>query len=194
MTAPQRLPEASRMRATQWPMVCGLTLLWLLLWGTPTPANVVTGVGVALLVVLVFPLPPVEKQARAHPLGILRFVVRFVLDLVVSSWRINRYMLAFGRPRCAVLAVKMRCPGDLILTVTAVAVTAVPGSTVLEVDRRSGTLYLHVLGGENEEEQARARRDALRLETRVVEAFGTHADVAAIRASEAAEEVFGRWR
>ncbi len=37
MTAPQRLPEASRMRATQWPMVCGLTLLWLLLWGTPPP-------------------------------------------------------------------------------------------------------------------------------------------------------------
>ncbi|MGP3977454.1 Na+/H+ antiporter subunit E [Streptomyces sp. 8N114] len=194
MTAPQRLPGTSRLRATQWPMVLGLTLLWLLLWGTPTPANVVTGVLVALLVVLVFPLPPIEKQARLHPLGVLRFVVRFALDMVVSSWRINRFILAPTRPRCAVLAVKMRCPGDLMLTATAVAVTAVPGSTVLEVDRRSGTLYLHVLGGEREEEQARARRDALRLETRVVEAFGTAADVTAIRASEAAEEVFGRWR
>ncbi|MBQ0864784.1 Na+/H+ antiporter subunit E [Streptomyces smyrnaeus] len=194
MTAPQRLPEASRLRATQWPMVLGLTLLWLLLWGTPTPANIVTGVLVALLVVLVFPLPPIEKQSHPHPLGILRFVARFALDMVVSSWRINRSILALGRPRCAVLAVRMRCPGDLLLTATAVAVTAVPGSTVLEVDRRSGTLYLHVLGGDREEDLARARRDALRLETRVVEAFGTAADVAAIRASETAQEVFGRWR
>jgi multicomponent Na+:H+ antiporter subunit E len=175
-------------------MVLGLTLLWLLLWGSPTPANVVTGVLVALFVVLVFPLPPIEKQARAHPLGIARFVVRFLLDLVVSSWRINRYILAVRRPRSTVLGVKMRCPGDLMLTVTAVAVTAVPGSTVLEVDRRSGILYLHVLGAEREEEQARARRDALRLENRVVEAFGTAADVTAIRASQDVGEVFGRWR
>ncbi|NSC21126.1 Na+/H+ antiporter subunit E [Streptomyces albus subsp. chlorinus] len=194
MTSPQRLPEASRLRATQWPMVLGLTLLWMLLWGTPTPANIVTGVLVALFVVLVFPLPPIEKQARAHPLGILRFATRFALDLVVSSWRINRYILAPGPPRCAVLGVRMRCPGDLMMTATAIAVTAVPGSTVLEVDRRSGTLYLHVLGGEREEERERARRDALRLETRVVLAFGTPADIDALRASESAEEVFGRWR
>ncbi|UNS96491.1 Na+/H+ antiporter subunit E [Streptomyces tubbatahanensis] len=194
MTSPQRLPEASRLRATQWPMVAGLTLLWMLLWGTPTPANIVTGVLVALFVVLVFPLPPIEKQARPHPLGIVRFTARFALDLVVSSWRVNRYLLAPSRPRCAVLGVAMRCPGDLMLTVTAVCVTAVPGSTVLEVDRRSGTLYLHVMGGELEEERDRARRDALRLETRVVRAFGTRADIDAIRASESAQELFGRWR
>lgn len=192
MTSPHRLPEASRLRATQWPMLLGLTLLWMLLWGTLTVANAVTGVLVALLVVLVFPLPPVEKQARLHPLGIARFTVRFALDMVVSSWRINRYLLAPGRPRCAVLGVHMRCPGDLMMTATAVAVTAVPGSTVLEVDRRSGVLYLHVLGAEQEEAQDRARRDALRLETRVVRAFGTRADIDAIRAWEDTQELFGR--
>ena len=194
MTAPQRLPEASRLRATQWPMVLGLTLLWMLLWGTLTPANVVTGVLVALLVVFVFPLPPIEKQARAHPVGILLFAGRFTLDMLISSWRLNRYILSPGKPPCAVLGVKMRCPGDLMLTATAVAVSAVPGSTVLEVHRRSGTLYLHVLGAGKESDRERARRDALRLEARVVRAFGTAADVTAIRASEAAEEVFGRWR
>ncbi|MDI6407528.1 Na+/H+ antiporter subunit E [Streptomyces albus] len=193
MTSPQRLPETSRLRATQWPMVSGLTLLWMLLWGTPTPANVVTGVVVALFVVLVFPLPPIEKQARAHPLGILRFTARFALDMVVSSWRINRYILGPGRPRCAVLGVRMRCPGDLMMTATAVAVTAVPGSTVLEVDRRAGILYLHVLGAEREADRRRARQDALRLEARVVAAFGTRADNDAIRAAGDVEEVFGRW-
>lgn len=191
MTAPQRLPEASRLRATQWPMVLGLTLLWMLLWGNANPVNAVTGVIVAVLVVMVFPLPPIEKQARWHPLGLARFVGRFTLDMIVSSWRINRYLLGPGKPPCAVLGVRMRCPGDLMLTATAVAVSAVPGSTVLEVHRRSGTLYLHVLGPGAERE--RARRETLRLESRVVRAFGTRADVDAITASEAAEEVFGPW-
>lgn len=193
MTAPQRLPEASRLRATQWPMLLGLTLLWMLLWGDFSLANLLTGILVALLVVVLFPLPPIEKQARLHPLGICRFVMRFALDMVVSSWRLNRYILAPGSPHCAVLGVRMRCPGDLMLTATAVAVSAVPGSTVLEVHRRSGTLYLHVLGAGTESERARARRDALRLEARVVRAFGTTADITAITASEAAEEVFGPW-
>lgn len=193
MTAPQRLPQSSRLRATQWPMVLGLALLWTLLWGTLSIANLLSGAVVGLLVVIVFPLPPIEKQARFHPLGIVRFVARFAIDMLVSSWRLNRYILGPGKPPCAVLGVRMRCPGDLMLTATAVAVSAVPGSNVLEVHRRSGTLYLHVLGAGTEAERVRARRDALRLEARIVRAFGTRADIAAITASEAAEEVFGPW-
>ncbi|MDJ1133864.1 Na+/H+ antiporter subunit E [Streptomyces iconiensis] len=193
MTAPQRLPQSSRLRATQWPMVLGLTLLWMLLWGDLTLANLLTGVVIGLLVVFLFPLPPIEKQARLHPVGIFWFVARFAVDMVVSSWRLNRYIVGPGKPPCAVLGVRMRCPGDLMLTATAVAVSAVPGSTVLEVHRRSGTLYLHVLGAGSQEQRDRARRDALRLEARVVRAFGTRADIASITASEAAEEVFGPW-
>ncbi|MFG3255781.1 Na+/H+ antiporter subunit E [Streptomyces sp. NPDC048172] len=193
MTAPQRLPDASRLRATQWPMILGLTVLWVLLWGTVSVANVLSGVLVGVLVVFVFPLPPIEKQARLHPVGVLRFALRFIGDMVVSSWRLNKSILAPGPPSCAVLGVRMRCPGDLMLTVTAVAVSAVPGSTVLELDRRAGTLYLHVLGAGSQAERDRARREVLRLEARVVRAFGTPADVAAIDASETAEEVFGPW-
>lgn len=193
MTAPQRLPEASRLRTAQWPMVLGLTLLWILLWGTVSFANVLTGVLVSVLVAVVFPLPPIEKQARLHPVGLVRFALRFAIDMVVSSWRLNRYILGRGKPPCAVLGVRMRCPGDLMLTLTSVAVSAVPGSTVLEMHRRAGVLYLHVLGAGKESERARARRDVLRLEARVVRAFGTRADIDVIKAADTAEEVIGPW-
>ncbi|NGO72699.1 Na+/H+ antiporter subunit E [Streptomyces boncukensis] len=194
MTAPQRLHESSRLRATQWPTVLGLTLLWMLLWGTLSVANVLTGALVGVLVTVVFPLPPIERQARLHPVGLARFALRFAGDMVVSSWRVNRVILARRPPRCAVLGVRMRCPGDLMLTVTAIAVSAVPGSTVLELDRRSGTLYVHVVGAGSAAERDRARREVLRLEERVVRALGTRADVAAIDAAETAREIFGRWR
>ncbi|MBR7672027.1 Na+/H+ antiporter subunit E [Streptomyces daliensis] len=181
------------MRATQWPMVAGLTVLWVLLWGTVSPANVLSGVLVGVIVCVLFPLPPIETQARLRPLGLLRFAGRFVADMAVSSWRLNRYILAPGVPACAVLGVRMRCPGDLMLTATAVAVSAVPGSTVLEVHRASGTLYLHVMGASEDSERDRARREVLRLERRVVRAFGTRADVEAIEESERAEREAGKW-
>ena len=172
-----RRNPAGRLRATQWPMVVGLMVLWMLLWGTFSLANVVTGLLIGVVVCVIFPLPPIETQLRLHPLGFVRFAAFFLADMLMSSWRLIPYILAAGPPPCRVIGVRMRCPGDLMLTLTAVAISAVPGSTVLEVHRATGTLYLHVMGAPGE----RARRDALRLESRVVRAFGTREDIKAVR-------------
>lgn len=176
------------MRAAQWPMVLGLALLWTLLWGTVSLANLLTGVLVGVLVCLVFPLPRVETRMRLHPMGLVRLMLRGASDMAVSSWRINRYILSPGRPVCALIRVRLRCPGDLLLTATAIAVSVVPGSTVLEVHRATGTLYLHVMGARDEAGRERARREVLRLERRVVRAFGTREDIAGLRDAEAEDE------
>jgi multicomponent Na+:H+ antiporter subunit E len=164
--------------------VLGLTVLWVLLWGTLSVANVATGVLVGVVVCVIFPLPPIETRVRLRPVGILRFTVRFALDMVASSWRLNRYILGRQAPLCAVLAVRMRSPSDLMLTATSVAVAAVPGSNVLDVHRASGTLYVHVMGAGDESERERARYEVLRLEDRVVRALGTRADIAALDARD----------
>ncbi|SCK56969.1 Na+/H+ antiporter subunit E [Streptomyces sp. WMMB 322] len=173
-----------RLSAAQWPTVLGLTVVWVLLWGTFSVADVVTGILVGLVVCVVFPLPPIETQVRLRPVGLLRFTVRFVIDMTVSTWRLNRYILGPRPPLCAVLAVRMRTPSDLMLTATSVAVAAVPGSNVLDVHRASGTLFVHVVGAGGEAEWERARYEVLRLEDRVVRAFGTRADIAALDAWE----------
>jgi multicomponent Na+:H+ antiporter subunit E len=177
--------SGGRLRAAQWPTVLGLTVLWVLLWGTFSIANVLTGIIVAIVVCVIFPLPPIETQVRLRPVGILRFAVRFTLDMIASSWRLNRYILGVRPPLCAVLAVRLRCPGDLMLTITSAAVCAVPGSNVLDVHRASGTLYVHVVGAGERSQRERAVYEVLRLEARVVRAFGTLADVAALDADEA---------
>lgn len=173
-----------RLPAAQWPTVLGLTVVWVLLWGTPSVANVITGILVGVIVCVVFPLPPIETQVRLRPVGLVRFTVRFVIDMAVSSWRLNRYILGSRPPQCAVLAVRMRTPSDLLLTATSVAVAAIPGSNVLDVHRASGMLFVHVVGAGEEAERERARYEVLRLEDRVVRAFGTRADVAALDAWE----------
>jgi multicomponent Na+:H+ antiporter subunit E len=180
-TAPRR---RGRLPAAQWPTVLGLTVVWVLLWGTLSVANVATGIVVGVVVCVIFPLPPIETQVRLRPLGLLRFGARFAVDMVVSSWRLSRYVLGIRPPLCAVLAVRMRSPSDLMLTATSVAVAAVPGSNVLDVHRASGTLYVHVMGAAEDAERERARYEVLRLEDRVVRAFGSRADIAALDAWE----------
>jgi len=181
-TGPHPGQRPGSRRAAQWPTVLGLALLWILLWGTFSVANVVTGVVVGIVVCVIFPLPPIETRVRLRPVGILRFAARFTLDMVVSSWRLNRYILGMRPPLGAIVAVRLRSPGDLFLTITSAAVSAVPGSNVLDVHRASGTLYLHVVGAGEESERSRARYEVLRLEARVVRAFGTRADIAALDA------------
>lgn len=183
---PDGTPRArNRLRAAQWPIVLGLTALWMLLWGRPSAANALTGVVVGIVVCVIFPLPPIETRVRLRPLGVLRFAGRFAIDMVASTWRLMPYILGTRRPLSAVVSVRLRAPGDLTLTITSAAVAAVPGSNVLDVHRASGTVYLHVLGAGKEPERAKARYEVLRLEARVVRAFGTRADVAALRAEDA---------
>ncbi|MDF9813411.1 Na+/H+ antiporter subunit E [Streptomyces sp. SPB162] len=161
------------LRGHQWPLVGWLVVVWVLLWGNVTAANVITGAVVAVVLCLVFPLPPLILGMRIHPIGLVRFAALFLADLTVSGLRTVWQTLSPGPLPCAVLAVRLRCPGDLMLTATAIAVSAVPGSAVLEVQRSTATLFVHVMGVDSEE----ARDGVRRLESLVVRAFGTRAEI-----------------
>jgi len=154
--------------------VAVLVAVWVLLWGTFTWASLVGGLLVALVVLAVFPLPPVTFAGRLHPLGLLRFALRFARDLVVASAQIAVQAFRFGHtPRSAVIAVPLRVPSDLNLTLTAEALSLVPGSLIIEVDRATGTLYAHVFGVRNRAEVERVRQGVLALEARIVTAIGS---------------------
>ena len=57
----------------------------MLLWGTWSWANLISGSVVAVLVTVLLPLPPVVGGARLHPAGVLVFLGHFVVDLVLSA-------------------------------------------------------------------------------------------------------------
>jgi multicomponent Na+:H+ antiporter subunit E len=155
----------------------GLTAIWVLLWGTFTWLTVVGGVLVAVAVLAVFPLPAVTYAGRIHPLGVLAFAARFLTDLVLASAQVAALAFRFGhRPRSAIIAVPLRVRSDLALTLTAEAVSLVPGSLIVEVDRGRGVLYVHVLGVADAAEAARYRENVLDVERRIIRAFGSPAE------------------
>ncbi|MFI7024907.1 Na+/H+ antiporter subunit E [Micromonospora sp. NPDC049900] len=159
-----------------------LVVVWVLLWGTFSWANIISGLVVAAILIAVFPLPPVTFAGRLHPLGMLRFWARFLYDLVVASVQIAWLAFRPGHvPRSAIIAVQLRVNTDLNLTLTAEALSLVPGSLILEADRNTGTLFVHVINVNSLDEVEQFRREVLALEARIIEAIGSADELRRVR-------------
>ncbi|MFH8484766.1 Na+/H+ antiporter subunit E [Streptomyces longisporoflavus] len=176
-------PEAaSRPRRLDPSLIAWLTVIWMLLWSGPTWGNLFSGILVAVVLCLVFPLPAVELALRLRPLGILRLAGYLAYDMVGSSVTVTRQALGGRKRPAAVIAVQLRCRTDLMIAATAVAVSCVPGGALVEVNAATATLYLHMSDADNRDAVRRTRRDVWRLEALVVRAFGTRAEVERVAA------------
>jgi multicomponent Na+:H+ antiporter subunit E len=165
----------------QLPLLLWLVLVWNLLWGTWSWANLISGVVVALVVTSLLPLPPVVGGVRIHGVRLLRFVGWFLVDLVVSAAQVAWLTLRPGGiSRSAIIRVPLRTDSDLLLTVVAETETLVPGSIVIDLDREAKELVLHVLHVDDAADVERRRASVLAQEERVVRALGSDRDIAAL--------------
>ncbi|MET0414803.1 MAG: Na+/H+ antiporter subunit E [Actinoplanes sp.] len=155
-----------------------LMVVWILLWGEINWANLASGLLVGSAVLLFFPLPAVTFGGRLRPGALLAFAGRFVVELVSASLHVARIAVQPGyQPRGAIIAVQLRVPTDLNLALTAEAVSLVPGTLILEVDRDTATLYLHVLDTHGPADLTLARERARAVERRIVRAVGSAAEL-----------------
>ena len=161
----------TRHRAVQPVPVAWLVLVWTALWGDLSVLVVGSGVVVAVLVCLVFPLPPVVlfSQVRAWPLVVL--VAGFLVDIVRASVEVSLVVLRRRPVRNAVVAVDLESSSDFVLTGVAAMLSLVPGSVVVEVRRSTHTLFLHVLDTPDRERAEQFRAEALAVEQRFLAAF-----------------------
>ncbi|GAA4809112.1 Na+/H+ antiporter subunit E [Actinomycetospora chlora] len=156
--------------------VVWLVLVWVLLWGTFTWANVLGGIAVALLVLTVFPLPPVPGRGWLRPGATLRAVGLFVRDLVVSGLQVAWQSLQAVRPgppiRSSVVAVRLASSSEFVMAMITAELSLVPGSVVIEARPEEQTIYAHVLGVDDEAGVERFRAQVRRLESDLVDALG----------------------
>lgn len=172
-------------------LVVWLTVVWVLLWGEPSVGNLLAGVILGTLVVLAFP-PAEDRGGGVHPLAVLSFGWWFAKALVVANLSVAKEVL---RPRLAlsegIVAVPLRATSPVVATFVANAITLTPGTMTVDIrpaeygvdsdeDQMRATppvLYVHCLVTGDPEDVRAEGRD---LEERVVRAFGTAADRAAI--------------
>src|SRR5215218_1873574 len=148
----------------QLPLLAWLVLVWNLLWGTWSWANLLSGVALALAVTVVLPLPPVVGGARVRPAAFLTFLSVFLVDLVTSGAQVAWLAVRpRGVPRSAIIQVHLRTDSDLLLTIVAEAVSLVAGSLVIDLDRERQALALHLLHVRDLDDVERKRGDVLAL-------------------------------
>jgi len=158
-------------------LILWLTLVWALLWGDLGLASLLSGLGVALFVVLVARPTGVRgiQLTSFNPVWAVVFVVYFLVQLVKSSVEVAWEVITPGsNVNRAIISVPLHITTDGLTTVVGNAITLTPGTLTVDVRRtgpdRAPVLYVHAL---HFTDVASMRRDVLRLEHLAVRAFGT---------------------
>ena len=122
--SPGRAPRARRFHPAALVVLTGV---WVLLWDEISLFLVLTGLLVALLVGLVFPLPPIDLHGRFRPLQGLKLVARLLAEAFRASVDVVRLAFRFGTvPRSSIVrASASRTP----CTAAAMAASSVAPST-----------------------------------------------------------------
>lgn len=181
--------EDKRSRLSQWPMILMLTFVWVALWQDLTLGTIVLGVIFSTLVMLLLPLPPVPFTGRVNILHSFTFVLFFLWKITAATWDVAKKAAVPG-PKVinSVVAVKLRTQDDLLLTLVGHVYALIPGSLVIDVDRPSSTLFLHVIDRPDEASAEAFRAESLDIEARMIRAFGSARDYELVRAEDQAQD------
>ena len=155
----------------EWVM-CWLMLVWVLLWGTVSAANILSGFTIALLITVLLPLPVVPVEGRLHPVSLAKLLIVVGWYLVVSSLQVAWLAIKPAPPPLsAVLRVRFAVKSDLVLALGVNAINLTPGTMVLEIDRDRRLLYVHVLGVGSSRAVDRFYHEVAQLERLLIASF-----------------------
>lgn len=166
------------------PSLAALVVVWLLLWESASPANLLSGLVVSAVLLGLFPVRGDDAPAgRLRPIATLSFLGYFVTKLVEASL-IVAWEVVTPRERInqGIVAVPIHGVSPGLITLVANAISLTPGTLTLEVDREPTTvLYVHVL---HLHDIDAVRRDVRDLERRAIRAFGSDDAVRLVETSE----------
>ena len=158
-------------------VLCWLMLVWILLWGKASPANIIGGLVVALVITVLLPLPVVPVEGRLHPISLARLAVIVAYQLVLSSLQVAWLAIRPGPPPLsAVLRARLAIKSDLVLALAVNIITLIPGSMVLEIDQERRLIYVHVIDVGNENAVARFYRQVAQIERLLIATFERDTD------------------
>lgn len=155
----------------QLPAVVWVLLIWLLLWGEFTVANVVGGLAVGVVVVALAPQPRRASDYRPSVVGLVRFGLYFIKELASATHHTARVALRPRRCRPAVVLVELQTANSMVATLVANCVTLTPGTISLEIDLPSKRLWVHVLDAADESAEQAAIDSVRGFERRALAAL-----------------------
>ena len=158
------------------PYVIGLAVAWVMLWDQITLANFVGGLAVASVLLVVFPLPPIDPTRRliVRPWALGRLAVAVFGELLVSNVYMSHEIVTPNRRLVSgVVRCPMRTDSPKVLSTVANILALSPGTMAVDATNDPSALYVHVLA---DGDVGDMRRKVLRFEQLVIEAIGSAND------------------
>ncbi|MCM6777404.1 Na+/H+ antiporter subunit E [Nocardia sp. CDC159] len=162
----------SRERLVRVGVLLWLALVYAALWGELSIANAMAGLALGALIMVALPLPRVPIHGRVHPLSVLELTAVSVYYALESSLQIAWFaMRPAGPPVSGVLRMRLQIRSDLVLVLCANLLNLIPGTMVLELDRQTRTVWVHVLDVGSEAAVEKFYRTTRRLERLLIQSF-----------------------
>jgi len=130
--------------------VIALTAAWCALWGSPSAANILSGLVVSAAATTLG-MPARSGGVRLWPL--LQLIKLVAVDLVVSTAVVVREVLTpTDFTDEAIIAIPIPPAGRVHLFLSYVAITITPGTAVVAAEADASVMYLHVLHADRRDE------------------------------------------
>jgi multicomponent Na+:H+ antiporter subunit E len=160
-----------------------LVAIWVLLWGSWSAANVLSGIAVAAVLIAVF--VPAERRRRGilsvRPVALVRLGLYLLRQLVLANVVLIREVLhRRSRIRTGVIAVPVTGCSEQLVTMLANLVAMAPGTMPVELRDEPAVMYVHVLHLRDVEE---VRAELVHLRDLLIRALGSPEAVASLEAS-----------
>ena len=152
-------------------IAASLVVLWTLLWGDLSAANLLSGTLVAVVLLAAFPGDRRDDAVRyvIRPVATMRLIAWFVVQLVRSNVLLTREVLSpRSRIHTGVVACPMRTSSSRVTTIVANVIALTPGTMTVDIDREPPVLHVHVLKLDDVDA---VRQSVTELETLVLAAF-----------------------
>ncbi len=124
-----------------------LSMLWALLTGRVSVGSLSTGFLLGYIALtLLYPGKEGRNNYFQKSMQIIRFVLVFIRELLVSSWRVAIDVvkpLPLMRP--GVVGIPLDAETDLEITMLANVISLTPGTLSLDVSEDRKTLYIHAM-------------------------------------------------
>lgn len=150
-----------------------LTVMWVMLMGELSWANVVGGFLVAAAIVLLLPLPAMPISNLSVRWGALvMLILNWLWDLAVASVKVAWLALRpQDPPKTAILNVPMRVQNDLVLSFATVLYNLQPGGSVTDIDIANRMWTVHVLDADSPDAIENEVNNVAELERNLIRVF-----------------------
>ena len=153
--------------------VIWIVIMWCLLMGEVTWANLLGGLAVGLGVVLMLPLPATPTSGMKINWGLLlAFLAIWFKDLVLASVKVAWLALRpQAPPKTAIIRMPMRVSNEIVLYFATVFYNLQPGGSVSDIDIANRMWTVHLLDVDDEEDLEREVQNIISLERRMIRIF-----------------------